>query len=194
MINHRIIFISAYRNVSVRYILFSKIFPTLKKQGYRIIIFLKDNDLEHYREQFGEENVIFEPVLFDQAYTQLRKGRLQSLLLLVRRCMSGTSKDFENTTDHAYFYLHEQELSKSFKGAIRFQLIKFLAKAGRRIPLLRKAVLTLESFIFPGEIYDNFFHKYHLVQEKNHREGIVPPNLVDGSASPQYTHVNPNHP
>ena len=161
MTDKKTIFISAYRNVSVRYILYSKIFPTLRKQGYRIIIFLKDNDLGHYREQLGEENVIFEPVLFDQAYTQLRTGRLQSLLLLVRRCMSGSSKDFENTTDHAYFYLQEQELSTSFKGAIRFQLIKFIAEAGRRIPLLRKAVLTLESFFFPGEMYDNFFHKYH---------------------------------
>jgi len=140
--------------------LYSNIFPTLRKQGYRIVLFLKDNDLEYYREQLGEENIILEPILFEQAYKQLRAGYFQQLLLLVRRCMSGTSKDFENTTDQAYFYLHEQELSKTLKGRIRFQFIKLIAKIGKRLPIMRKIVLELESFLFPGKLYDSYFEKY----------------------------------
>jgi hypothetical protein len=154
------IFISAYRNVSVRYILYSNIFNELKRHGFRIVVFLKDNDLNYYREKIKGNNIFFEPVLFNTAYKHLRSGQVNQLLLMVRRCMSGGTKDFENTTNEVYLYAHERDLSKSIKGAIRFQFVKMIAKIGNRIKLVRKALVLLESLLFPGRLYDKYFQKY----------------------------------
>ena len=67
MSGHPTIFISAYRNFSIRHILYSDIFKELKNSGSRIVVFLRDNDLDYYREKLGDENVVFEPVLYDRA-------------------------------------------------------------------------------------------------------------------------------
>ena len=73
---------------------------------------MKDNDLEHYREVIGGDNITFEPVLFDRAYKQLRTGKFQQILLLVQKLMSGSNKDYENSTDKAFFYWYPQEDDK----------------------------------------------------------------------------------
>ena len=61
------IFISPYRNVSIRYILYSDIFKEQKRKDVRIVLFLKDNDLEYYGRRLGGENVILEPIFWDTA-------------------------------------------------------------------------------------------------------------------------------
>jgi hypothetical protein len=155
------IFISAYRNVSIRYILYSNILNELKRNGFKIVIFLKDNDLVYYQKKINDDNIILEPVLFDEAYKLLRSGRINLMLLLIRRCMSGGTKDFINTTNDVYFYLHGRELSKSLKSAIRFKFIKIVAKIGNKIRLVRKSLIFLESWLSPGNLYDKYFQKYN---------------------------------
>ena len=63
----RTIFISAYRNVSIRYILYSDIFKELRRKDVKIVVFLKDNDLGYYRSRLGNGKIIVAPVLFDDA-------------------------------------------------------------------------------------------------------------------------------
>jgi len=157
------IFISAYRNVSVRYILYSDIFKELKKKDVRIVVFLKDNDLEYYRDCLGGENVILEPILWNTALRQLKGNRIQRFFVLVRKCMSGSEAGYENTTDKArlYQYGREMRMSRSRSGSPEFQLIRLLAITGQRVPAVRKAIVNLESRLFPGKMYDQYFEKYN---------------------------------
>ena len=104
------VFVSAYRNFSIRYILYSGILDQLKKQKVRIVVFVKDNDVEYYRRHLGGENIIFEPVLFEKAHRQLKSNQLGNLFVLIRKCMSGAEDGYQNTTDQVriYQWLHPQ--------------------------------------------------------------------------------------
>jgi len=155
------IFVSAYRNFSIRYILYSDIFKELKDAGVRIVIFLKDNDLDYYREQLGGENVIFEPVLYNNALAKLKENGIQRFFVLVRKCMSGRQGGFENTTDNVRFYQYGSKMMRTPIGAAEFLFVSFLASLGRRFRLARRAIPALESVLFSGKEYDQYFAKYH---------------------------------
>lgn len=161
MSNHSTIFISAYRGVSIRYILYSDIFKTLRAKGIKIVVFLKDNDLDYYREQLGEdENLIFEPVLFDQANKNYRTGHVHQFFVLVRKCMSGGTKGMKNSTDEVRLYYYGLQLSGTWKAKVFFKGIELLARIGKRFPIARKSIVQLESWLFPGQFYDPYFEKY----------------------------------
>ena len=155
------IFISAYRNFSVRYLLYSDVFKTLRETGARIVIFLKDNDLDYYRERLGGENIIFEPVLYESALAKLKKNHIQRLFVLIRKCMSGRQGEFKNTTDNVRFYQYGNKMTRTLIGAIEFWLVKGLAMLGRRFRVARRAIPALEGILFPGKEYDRYFTKYH---------------------------------
>lgn len=154
------IFISAYRNVSIRYILYSDIFKELRRRNVKIVVFLKDNDLEYYRQRLGDDNVIIEPVLFDMAMHQLRSNWLSGWFVITRRFMSGSESGYENTSANVQADFYGKAMSQTFKGFLIVQAIKFLAKLGTRVKGVRKGLVALESRMFPGEFYDRFFEKY----------------------------------
>jgi hypothetical protein len=154
------LFISAYRSVSVRYILYSDVFQELKAKGLRIVLFLKDKDLEYYRGLFEDRNVSVEPILFDRAMRTLRKNRLNRMLSLIRRCMSGSRDGIENTTNQVYLFLHGREMGSNFKSRAAFRLVRLAAALCRKHVMLRKGLLALESIASPGRLYDPYFRKY----------------------------------
>jgi len=147
------IFISAYRNVSIRYILYSDIFSELKKKGFRIVLFLKDNDIEYYRQKLNGDNVYFEPIFFEKAYALLKSHPVGKYFVLLRRYLPGGTSAHENkTADMVDFHVRQSK----WKSAV----FSSIARAAKRWPSIRKAVVGLESFLFPGKIYDAYFEKY----------------------------------
>ena len=54
MNSKKTIFISAYRNISIRYYLHTNILDKLRKdKNIRLVIFVKDNDVNYYQEMLG---------------------------------------------------------------------------------------------------------------------------------------------
>lgn len=159
--SQRTIFISAYRNVSVRYILYSDIFKKLREQkDLRIVVFLKANDIEYYRRKLGGDNILFESVLFDKAYSLLRSNILSVFFVLVRRCLSGKRKGYDNATDKVLRYRYKEDLSGSLKWRIYYLAVRMVAAIGSRTSFIRKFILASETILFPGRMYDGYFKKY----------------------------------
>jgi len=156
------IFISAYRNVSIRYILYSDIFKYLKHQPLRIVVFVKKDDIEYYRHKLAAPNVVFEPVLYEKALKLFRGNPLSRWMSQVRRCMSGQKDGFVNTTDSVNVYLQKRILAdKGFLRRFAFFLIRCIASAGTHVAFIRQGIVSLESQLFPGKIYDSYFLKYN---------------------------------
>ncbi len=155
------IFVSAYRNFALRYILYTDILKELNRSGVRIVVFLRDNDLDYYRERLGDKNVIFEPVLFETAMQQLRSGHISKTFVVARKCMSGSKSGWENSTDQFRLYQYGREFSGSPRAKLNFLLIRALATIGKRVATVRKGMVALESRIFPGKMYDGYFEKYN---------------------------------
>lgn len=161
MSNTKTIFISAYRNFSIRYILYSDILKELKDRDYKIVIFAKDNDLDYYRDKLEDRNVTFEPVYYDEALEVLKSNRISRFFVLIRKCMSGGTDSYENTTDKVRFYQYGKQASGNILRSLEFRAIKLLATAGRKMFFIRKAIVAVESFLFPGRMYDGYFNKYN---------------------------------
>ena len=154
------VFISAYRNVSIRYILYSDIFKELKARGFRFVVFVKDNDVEYYRETLGDENVVLEPVLYDAATRELRSSRLNTWFVLLRKCMSGRGGGYENTTDQVRVEIYRRQYSGTLKARTVHRFVTLLSAVGSRLKFVRRALVGLESRLFPGHMYDSLFSKY----------------------------------
>lgn len=161
MSNTKTIFISAYRNFSIRYILYSDILKELKDRDYKIVIFAKDNDLDYYRDKLEDRNVTFEPVYYDETLEVLKSNRISRFFVLIRKCMSGGTDSYENTTDKVRFYQYGKQASGNILRSLEFRAIKLLATAGRKMFFIRKAIVAVESFLFPGRMYDGYFNKYN---------------------------------
>jgi len=158
LMRRKTIFISAYRNVSVRYILYSDIFEKLREsKDLRIVLFLKDNDVEYYRKKLGGDNILFESVLYEQTYHLLRRNILSVFLGLVRYCMTGG----KNPTDDIRSCMYKKEFSGSSGHKAFFWTAQAISAAGRRASFFRKLILAVETFLFPGKMYDIYFEKYN---------------------------------
>ncbi len=159
MKNNKTVFISAYRNVSIRYILYSDIFSELKKNNFMIYIFVKDNDVEHYKNIFNDINVKVLSVKFYEAM-ELNKKYLNTIFTLSRRIFSGSKSNYKNTTDH---YRKKQIIAENSSGllsGVRLFLVKILSFLGSKSKFVRTLFLKIEELILNGNIYNNYFEKY----------------------------------
>ena len=155
------IFISAYRNSSIRYILYSDIFNELRASGFRLVVFVKDNDVQYYREAFKDENVVVEPVLYDAAMREVRSNQLSRWFVLLRKCMSGRDKGFENKTDQVRVEIYRRHYSGTWKAMLVHRSATLLAALGSRVKLVRRALANVESRLFPGQMYNGLFQRYN---------------------------------
>lgn len=154
------IFISAWRNPSVRYLLYSDVFQVLKDSGARLVVFLRDEDLEHFGPRLEGGNVLCRPVLISQALAQLKGTRLGRWLLLVHTRLSGGDDRQRNLTAEARTYLHDY----NFRGGARAQLVDnsaiALGRLASRSPALRRGLVALQDRLFPGRFYDPYFDQF----------------------------------
>ena len=154
------IFISAYRNFSIRYILYSDIFNELRKRDFKFVVFVKDNDVDYYRDRLGGENVIVESVLFQEAMSQIRSTRVGMWFSFLRKGMSGRAKGYRNTTDEVIVSGLIGRTFGTAKGRLVFRALRLIIAVGNRVKAVRKGLLAFESKMFPGRMYDFYFRKY----------------------------------
>lgn len=58
------VFIHAYRSFSMRYLASSDILTKLKDSGEQIVLFVQDDEVEHFEKLFPENQIAIEPVLY----------------------------------------------------------------------------------------------------------------------------------
>ena len=155
------IFFAPYRNVSIRYILSTDIFKYLRdKNDLRIIVFLKNNDIDYYEKKYGSENIIFEDILYNQSISII-KSHIGSFFILIRTYMYGKKGKLENNSPKVWGAIYEKQFSESgIRGKIFSSLAKLIAALGSQFSYLRKFVVYLESILFKGSIYDHYFVHY----------------------------------
>ena len=155
------VFISAYRNVSIRYILYSKVLDYLKNKDLRIVIFLKDGDLDYYRDKLSCPNIIFEPVRLKQSMAYLRSS-IGIYLNLIRVFMYGSKGGFKNNSPEVWKIQYDKEFfTANVINKIKYRIVRLLSSMGNHSLLLRSVFVYIESKLFNGKIYDLYFEKYH---------------------------------
>ena len=154
------IFISAYRDFSIRYFLYSPVLDVLRQDNIRVVIFFKDADLEYYRSRFNSENISLEPILYEDALKQIKGSRLSRFFVLVRKCMHGRRGRIRNSTDDVRRFQYREQLGKNLFGWIRYAGLLMLAGLGERVLRIREWIVFFESMLFPGRIYDRVIEKY----------------------------------
>ena len=152
------IFISAYRNFSLRYILLSRILPTILEMGHEVVVFCKKEDIDYYASLPEMRGVRFRSIQYDLAMSQQRRNRLAHLFMVCRKCIAGTSDNLRNTTSELRLDQYKEGMSQGPLGHILWWIAVLPAThLGRRWRAFRKALVWLESKFFPGEMYDQDF-------------------------------------
>ncbi len=154
------IFISAYRNFSIRYILYSNIFSKLQEHNIRIVIFVQDNDVEYYKKKLSDTNVHVEPIFSKETMKLLKGSRLSMFFVLTRKFMSGSYKNNRNTTDDVMLYQYRYSMNNKLIKRIIYWTARWVALMARRSRWLRVIVPKIEGLLYPGKIYDEYFTKY----------------------------------
>ena len=81
---NKTIFISAYREVSVRYLIYSDIFKELcTDKKTRLVILVDENNLDYYSKKLNSKNVIIEPIFYNKNIETL-KSKLGSIFATYR--------------------------------------------------------------------------------------------------------------
>ena len=163
MENPTTIFISAYRNFSIRYILYSDIFKELKKTGARIVVFLKDKNVDYYRKTLSDKNIIIEPIFWDQSLRLLKENRINVFFNLVRRFISGSDNKHNNTTDNIMAYQTGKEFNHSLLSIIKFKTIKTLSALGKKISFFANCLLKLNLYFLLENYMINISRNINLV-------------------------------
>ncbi len=154
------IFISAYRNFSIRYILYSDIFRELQKKNIRIVIFVQDNDVEYYKNKLSGTNVYVEPIFSKETMKLLKGSRLSLLFVMIRKFMSGSNQNEKNTTDDVRLYQYRHTMNNRLIKRVIYWIARWVALVARRSNWLRVAVPRIEGLLYPGKIYDEYFTRY----------------------------------
>ena len=165
MNNKKTIFISAYRNVSIRYFLYTDILGQLRKdKNIRIVVFVKDNDVDYYQHNLGSDNIIFVPVYYTLSKKILRSG-IENFIYLIRMSLYPYKRGMKNNTGKIVWRSQTRVRKAGLYGTIyQFIIRDFLSLPitflAERFYLLRRVIVSLESHLFPGKLYDNYFNEY----------------------------------
>ena len=154
------IFISAYRNFTIRYLLYSKVFESLTKRNIKLVVFVKDEDVEHYRQKLDSPNVTVEPILYDSAMKAIRGSTLARFFVLVRKCISGSAGSQRNTTDRIRLYMYRQELCTSRRGMVVYTILGIVVWLSNKLRWFRKFLVDVECRLYDGKLYDEYLDRY----------------------------------
>ena len=158
--SHKTIIISAYRNVSIRYLLYGEILDQLIESGLRVVVLVNEENLDYYINKFKDKKIIIEPIFYFKNLRTLR-SRLGSVLNTYRLCTSPQGKKInKNTTVDIFKKIYKKEWSENIKGYGVFLLILLVSNVASKSLLIRNLMIKLESLIFKGKQYDNLFKKY----------------------------------
>ncbi|MBT6227932.1 MAG: hypothetical protein HOI47_14900 [Candidatus Scalindua sp.] len=151
------VFIAAYRSFSVRYLLYTDVFKYIQGKELQIVLILRDTELEYYREKFNYPNVVFEPFMYETAYSYLFKIPNSKFLVKARRHLYSINRRENTTAKFQFAFFRKISGIRSCIDAIRIYLSVFILS---RVRILRKALLKFECRLFDGRFYDGLFEKY----------------------------------
>ena len=155
------ILVSAYREFSIRYLLYTDILSVLKEELQTIVILVKDVDVEYYRERFLDPKIIVEPVEYQTSLKVLKGSAVSRFFILFRKIISGRDRKMINSTDESRVTLYRKEFQqKGFIQRSLFAMLVGIAYIARRSRRVRRMVARLESWIYPGRHYDKYIEKY----------------------------------
>ena len=155
------ILISAYREFSIRYLLYTDIFSVLKDELQTIVILVKDVDVEYYRKKFLDPKIVVEPVEYQTSLMMLKNSAVSRFFILFRKIISGRDREMINSTDESRVTLYRKEFQqKGFIQRSLFAMLVGIAYIARRSRRVRRMVVRLESWIYPGRHYDKYIEKY----------------------------------
>jgi hypothetical protein len=183
----------------------------LKQHGSRIVVFVRDGDVDYYRGKFSDENVIVEPILYEEAMRIARSNRLSAWFNTLRRYMLASHRNYANPTTGLHVEIDTPRMAGTVAARVSRKTIVYLASIGRRAKVLRRVLAGLESCIFPGKMYDKYFDEYDpemliisslgnqidpyfMRAAKRHQCKIVAiPHSWDNTSGKAYRGGEPNH-
>ena len=155
------ILISAYRDFSVRYLLYSDVLETLLGRFSKIVLLVKDSDVEFYRRRFADPKIIVEPVLYDQSLRILKETFFARLIVILRKCFAGGTKEIRNSTTKSRVFLYRREFADAaWRYRASLEAILLVAKLAERYRPIRRVILFVEEILYPGRQYDNLIRVY----------------------------------
>ncbi len=145
------ILIAVHQGFSIRYILQTDIFTTLKESGNHIIV-LSQDDPEYLKAKFGGSNISFDSIPWSVGRGYFQSSRLLRMLDFVRHY---THSGFVKVSEHHYWIaIKDGKLNTSgFFPFIRHKTLRGIILAARRIKILRSLLQFLQSRYFPSEYY-----------------------------------------
>ena len=153
--------VSAYRDFSIRYLLYSEILKSLLQHYKIIVILVKDCDVEFYRRKFAHPKIFVEPVFYGKSLGILKGTFFARLLVILRKCFAGGKSGFRNSTTDSRVFLYRKEFANlRWRYRLSLELILSLARIAEKSQLIRRLILNVESMIYPGTHYDHYFEKY----------------------------------
>ena len=154
------IFISAYRNVSIRYILNSDLFKTLvKNEKVKIIVFVKKEHLNYCKKFYQYNNVEFEDIFFQELFTKLR-SYIGTFFNIYRLLTCPNNKLQKNETIDIFSTTYKNEWVNKKRRLLVFLGIKLLSFFGNNSKMFRSFMIHLESLFADGSIYKFIFNKH----------------------------------
>ena len=143
----------------MRYLASSDILTKLKDSGEQIVLFVQDDEVEHFETLFPENQIAIEPVLYSQSMENIRQNTLITSLNLIRIMTSGSTRDLFNHTINLRKIQYKSEFT-SFFGKLIFTGIKLVSWFTCHSYFARRALIYIMSMILSGKIYDDYFTRY----------------------------------
>ena len=153
------IFIHAYRSFSIRYILGTDIFKTLKSSGNRIVIFVKDEEVDHFKNVLQDKQIVIEPVLYYQSRDLMRRNLWIRSLNLLRIMTAGGKSGFLNNTIKMRRIQYKKEFNTP-KSKLLFRVLVILSRVTSLSNIARILLNKLMAYTVNGKLYDHFFNNY----------------------------------
>ena len=98
----------------MRYLASSDILTKLKDSGEQIVLFVQDDEVEHFEKLFPENQIAIEPVLYSQSMENIRQNTLITSLNLIRIMTSGSTRDLFNHTINLRKIQYKSEFTSFF--------------------------------------------------------------------------------
>ena len=155
------IIISLNHGISIRNILQTDIFSTLKKSGVKIIILTPNGDDPSFQKKYGSENIFFEKLEMDKYSKYFKKWKIQGVLKSIKWFTYNGKYDNPSTVTDWYNKVHKKE--KQSRRLIH-KITNIFEKIS--IPILRSSskmrifLIWLEEKLFSPSYHDDIFNKY----------------------------------
>ncbi len=154
------VLISAWRNYSIRYIAYSGVVDALRRGGARVVLLVKDDQVQHYAAKLAGPNVVVEGVRYAEAMRANRGRFLTHQLGVVRKIATGGVTGMRNATDSERVLQYAEQFAGTPRSRALFNVTRLVAAGARASAIVRRALLDVESRVEPGHLYDDVIARH----------------------------------